>query len=531
MMSYVIIPIIAIVVLLIILLKSSDKSRSPSNKLTSSEKEYPINKPKIISTIPKEDLVVNLTSPPDITIETNIHNNSGTLRENLHKSRKESYEADLVGIEISDEFLDIYNLFENTNQSIFITGRAGTGKSTLLKYFLCNTNKHVEALAYTGVAALNIQGQTIHKFFKFPPRVLNEKDTEKTIDNEGYKRIDAIIIDEISMVRADLLDAINRFMKNNGRDLSKPFGGVQMIFFGDLYQLSPIVKRAEVNYFRTVYDSQWFFDAHVYNSYPQVQYKVYELSKIYRQVDQKFINLLDSVRYGECSQKILDELNSRVGAPVLNNSSDYPIVLTTRKDTANLINFEKLNLLPDKQFNYMGVIEGEFPQSDLPTEANLVLKKGAQVMFVKNDSSGRWVNGTLGKVIDLGEDYIMVEIGKGSEGFYIDKVKWEYYSNSLHSDAQFFDAVCTGTFTQYPIKLAWAITIHKSQGLTFNNVDLDLGSGAFTFGQTYVALSRCRSLEGISLRRPINVSDIKTDRRIKLFYDYASYIDEFTAKR
>ncbi len=425
---------------------------------------------------------------------------------------------DLSNIEINDDFEKAYYLLENTLNCIFITGKAGTGKSTLLRYFVANTKKQVVVLAFTGIAALNIGGVTIHSFFKFPPRPLTDEDIRELPNKELYKAIDAIVIDEISTVRADLLDAIDKFLRLNGKDQRKPFGGIRIIFFGDLFQLPPIISdKAEAQYFATVYQSPWFFDAHVLQTYP---YKMVELTKVYRQKDIDFITLLDIIRTGHISESHLQKINQRVQVWQPSNGISPNITLTSTNRIAYQINEAELNKLQYPEFTYRGVIEGDFPEKAFPTDTVLHLKQGAQVMFVKNDINRRWVNGTIGKIYSLETESIRVVVANNGNNFVynVSKEIWELLRYKYDCNTQKLETEVIGTFTQYPLRLAWAITIHKSQGLTFDKLVIDLGSGAFAHGQVYVALSRCTCYEGVFLKKQINKSDIRVDPEVYRFY-------------
>jgi len=417
--------------------------------------------------------------------------------------------------EINDDFKSTFELLEYTNTSVFITGKAGTGKSTLLKYFYFNSRKNLVLLAPTGIAALNIGGMTIHRFFHFPPTPINPDDVG-VIRDELYKAIDTIVIDEISMVRADLLDGIDRSMRLNGRDPFLPFGGVQMVFFGDLYQLSPIVSdEEEAKYLSTHYDNPWFFSAHALRNY---DLKYIELNKVYRQKDVLFINLLDRIRKNEFLSSDLDLLNSQheVFSPLID---DDVITLTCTKKKSHILNCQKLSKLSTQKYTYFGKIEGEFPKKILPVDCELHLKIGAHVMFVNNDPSRRWVNGTMGKISKLDEESIEVEVQvEGEHYFYdVERFSWEIPKYKYDFSKRRINIEIIGRFTQFPLKLAWAVTIHKSQGLTFDKLKVDLENGAFTIGQVYVALSRSTSLNGIILIRPVAASDIKVDITINRF--------------
>lgn len=423
-------------------------------------------------------------------------------------------------IELNDNFRCALSMIED-GSSIFITGKAGTGKSTLLRYFIDNTKKNVAVLAPTGIAALNVGGQTIHSFFKFPPKAITVDDIKKLPDSELYKRIDAIVIDEISMVRADLLDGIDLFLRTNGKKSSEPFGGTQMIFFGDLFQLPPVViEKEEHLFFADQYESPFFFSAHVYDSF---EIPVIELGKVYRQSDQYFIEILDSIRHDQLDEQKLSILNMRVDPTF--QPGDSCITLTPTNRLADQINLTRLSQIPHPEFTYSGVIEGNFPEKRLPTLMTLSLKEEAQVMFVKNDINRRWVNGTIGKIAGLGTNWINVAVIEDGhkyihsvqqEHWEILKYKYDPVQGKLITDV-------TGSFKQYPLKLAWAITIHKSQGLTFDRVFINFYGGTFAHGQAYVALSRCRTLEGIRLKQRFCPSNIQLDNRVQKFFETREY--------
>ncbi len=423
-----------------------------------------------------------------------------------------------------------FDALEYTDECIFITGKAGTGKSTLLKHFVANTSKACIVLAPTGIAAINVGGVTIHSFFRLPFRPIVEGDEEIhrfPRNSEKFKIIqktDVFIIDEVSMLRADIIDAIDQTLRLNSAYPDKPFGGKQMVFFGDLFQLEPVVQNNEVEQylFNEYYNSHYFFDARVFR---QIHMHCIELRKIYRQSDPDFIHILDTIRLNHADDLELNALNKRVDKKFVPSSDDTYVTLSTRNNVAAGINEFELMKLKGKEFIYRGDIEGEFNPKQLPTEMSLVFKEGAQVIFIKNNLDGKWVNGTIGKIQVLQEDKIEVLLPNGE----IEEVRRETWENKRY----FWDAVnrrvkseVIGEFKQYPIKLAWAITIHKSQGLTFDKVILELSGGTFAHGQLYVALSRCRSLEGLVLREPIKQSDIIIDERVVRFArNYASLED------
>ncbi|MBP9692516.1 MAG: AAA family ATPase [Alphaproteobacteria bacterium] len=409
---------------------------------------------------------------------------------------------------------DALDLMENTSQNLFITGKAGTGKSTLLTYFRRHTKKKIVVLAPTGVAAINVSGQTIHSFFKFKHSVtLNTiqkiKGKEK---NNIYKKLDTIVIDEISMVRADLLDCVDRFLRLNGKNPSLPFGGIQMVFIGDLYQLPPVVTSQERDVFEAHYKSPYFFSATFFENYEMT---FIELDQIFRQQDDQFIHLLNAIRNETMTGEDMALLNKRVKPDF---ESEGYIYLTPKNSNADDINADRLHALKGKSFTVEAKIEGTFGKEYYPTRQALTFKEGAQVMMVNNDPNGDWVNGTMGKILSFkkyeDETVIVVRLENGA----IVKVsphKWEINRFFLESEA--IQSEVIGAFTQYPLTLAWALTIHKSQGKTFQKLILDIGSGAFMSGQVYVALSRCTSLEGLVLKKPIHVRHIWSDQEVVSF--------------
>lgn len=429
-------------------------------------------------------------------------------------------------IELNDEFRKALDVAEKTDKNVFITGRAGTGKSTLLTYFRSKTKKKVVVLAPTGVAALNVKGQTIHSFFKFKPDVTLQsvKKIYKKGDKKNlYEKIDVIVIDEISMVRSDLLDCMEKSLRLN-RGNNRPFGGVQVVFIGDLYQLPPVVTGTEREIFRTHYKSQYFFDAHVF---ADLQMDFIELEKVYRQKDGSFIALLNSVRNNSATEEHLAQINKRFDPDYSPSPKSFAIYLTTTNDLADTINNAQLKRLGGKEHRFEGSISGKFEMRSLPTELELSVKKGSQVMMLNNDSQGRWVNGTIGKIVDIKKDeeeneFILVEMTDGSIEV-VSPYTWELFNFSFDEKRNSLISETIGTFTQYPMRLAWAVTIHKSQGKTFDNVIIDLGRGTFVHGQLYVALSRCTSLEGITLRQQIGKKHIFMDWRVVRFVTQFQY--------
>ncbi len=422
-------------------------------------------------------------------------------------------------LELSKDFKYALDVFEKTTKSLFVTGRAGTGKSTLLQLFRNTTRKKTIVLAPTGVAALNVKGQTIHSFFGFPAKPLNKSDIRKRKNHKLYKNIEVLIIDEISMVRADLLDNIDYFLRVNRGNMLDPFGGVQVIFFGDLFQLPPIVStEVERNLFQTIYESPYFFSAQVFEE--GFEMEKLELRKTYRQESRHFIRLLDGVRVNQMDFEDLEDLNERYDPEF--QSEDFYITLSTRNAIVDQLNERELKQLTTDEYTFLASITGNFNPKLFPTESALKLKNGAQVMFVKNDPRRRFVNGTIGRITKIDYNSIVVDItdNQGKRSLEVEKLEWEIQRYQVSKEDQSkIDAEIVGTFKQYPLRLAWAITIHKSQGKTFDKVIIDLGRGAFEHGQTYVALSRCRTLEGIVLKQKIRMRDILVDERIVQFYE------------
>lgn len=417
-----------------------------------------------------------------------------------------------MDLDMNAEFKSAFDLMEYTKECLFITGKAGTGKSTLLKHFKAHTGKKIIVLAPTGVAAVNVGGQTIHSFFKLPPRIVQKDDIKRLRDRRLIENLDMLIIDEVSMVRADLMDGIDYALRLNRGRMRTPFGGVQMVFFGDLFQLSPVVEDEAKELLKERYPSPYFFSAKVFND---CHIRAIELSTIYRQKDDSFMELLNRVRNKEYNEEDLDKLNERVHRGSITSGKDSTVILTTTNKLANAINQERLSGLPGKEIVFEASSTGKFESSAYPTDESLRLKKGAQVILLKNDPDKQWVNGTLAKVIALSKDSIVVDIdGNACD---IPVAKWQKIEYSYNEEEDKIEDEVVGEFAQYPIKLAWAITIHKSQGQTFDKVIIDLGNGAFTHGQLYVALSRCTCLDGIRLKRPVTPGDIIFDRRI---YDF-----------
>ncbi|MGB9742381.1 MAG: ATP-dependent DNA helicase [bacterium] len=423
-------------------------------------------------------------------------------------------------IELNPGFRRALELMTSGRQHLFVTGSAGTGKSTLLEYFRTHTHKRVVVLAPTGVAALNVRGETIHSFFRFKPDITVQKVRRLPKKSRRiYEQVETIVIDEISMVRADLLDCVDRFLRLNRTQPDQPFGGVQMIFIGDLYQLPPVVTAQEQPLFCTHYSSPYFFDADVFQD---LKFEFVQLEKVYRQQDAEFIELLNQIRTNTITEPGLALLNSRVGVQLNPTADDFVVYLTTRNEAAARINNHYLARLPGKTWQFSATISGSFDRNSYPTDYLLTLKPGAQVMMLTNDPKGRWVNGTLGRVKDIiydpdeDSELIAVQFQDRNQAL-VAPFTWEIFHFRYNEHRREIETEVLGTFTHYPLRLAWAVTIHKSQGKTFDRVIIDLGSGTFAPGQVYVALSRCTSFGGIALTRPVKKEHIFTDWRIVRF--------------
>ncbi len=414
-------------------------------------------------------------------------------------------------LSLNDEQHYVLDRLNNLKGVIFLTGKAGTGKSTLFNLFNRISQKKTVVLAPTGVAAVNVGGQTIHSFFKFPPGFISIKDY-KPIKSSLLKKIELIVIDEISMVRADLLDHIDQLLRISAHN-NLPFGGIPMLWIGDLYQLPPIVSTPEEKeIFQKNYESPYFFSSKVMKEISE--FELIELSQVFRQDEQAFIRLLNSIRVNEIDHDDLDEINLRHCNIEYDN--EVPIItLCTTNAIANQINQTELQKIQEEAKIFLARIKGQVSVSQYPVDQQLILKKGAQVMSIKNAADKSYVNGSIGIIEDIKDDIITVKFPHLEKLINLTYEAWDIIRYKAEGDELIKETI--GNFEQIPIRLAWAVTIHKSQGKTFDRVIIDFGRGTFESGQAYVALSRCRSLNTLYLKQKINWRDIQTDERVTEF--------------
>ena len=431
-------------------------------------------------------------------------------------ARTPAIQDSLRDIQVIPEYTKIRQLLDHGTPVVFVTGNAGTGKSTLIRYLRNVLEKNLVVVAPTGVAALNVEGVTVHSFFHFPPRIIEDGDINLVYDRRLYRKLELLIVDEVSTLRCDVMDGIDRFLRIN-RSSTVPFGGVQLLLIGDLFQLPPVVPLAEgeVLHFNG-YASPYFFSSF---SLQHARLVPLELKTVFRQEDTSFIELLNQVRIAENLEFVLEEINQKC---YRNNVDDADITLTCTNRAADQINRQELSSIRSREYSFRGRIEGRFNLREvrLPSPLDLRLKIGSRVMFTKNDHQRRWVNGTLGVVKHVDENSIAVQLVTSRPGLLCDvlPVTWETYKYVYDPETDRIVAQEIGQYTQYPLVLAWAVTIHKSQGKTLERALVDLGHGAFASGQVYVALSRCRSLDGIRLKRPIEERDVRCDPMIERFY-------------
>ena len=395
--------------------------------------------------------------------------------------------------------------------NLFLTGRAGTGKTTMLRKFLAGAGEKAIVLAPTGVAAMNAGGQTIHSFFKFPPRLIEPTDIKRLRSTRLVKAIDTMIIDEISMVRSDMLDAIDKSLKLN-RASKRPFGGVRMILSGDLHQLPPVVSGQEAPILRERYGGSYFFNA---PAFKDAEFSLLALKHVFRQAEPRFLALLGALRTGRVTPNDEAVLRGLVSTRSAVEASETHVVLTPNNANAYRINQARLEGLNTRSQTFEADVQGQFDEKAYPTEADLELKEGARVMLIKNDPEGRWVNGTLATVAGFSGTRVIVEID--DHVYEIEPTAWEKYRYELDPETTTVKREVVGTFKQMPLRLAYAVTIHKAQGLTLDKVFIDFDSGMFAHGQAYVAFSRARSLDGLSISRELRPRDLVLDREAFAF--------------
>jgi len=413
-----------------------------------------------------------------------------------------------AGITPTNEFQAAYDYVREGDGHLFVTGRAGTGKSTLLRALRDLVAEGMVIVAPTGLAGVNVGGQTIHSFFGLPPRLIRPDDIRRSRNGRVMRRMTTLFIDEVSMVRSDLMAAIDVSLRVNRGRAREPFGGVRLVMFGDLHQLPPVVQDIEVaQYLEDEYGGPFFFSVSALQEGAGTS--LMELSQVFRQSDEDLIDVLNRVRDGEATEADLEHLNERVHPLRTLGEGDPYVILTPTNAAAHRINMAYLDALPSPPHIFEAGITGEFSQTAHPTDTRLVLKPGAKVILLRNDPERRWVNGTIARISRLEPNRVWIELG-GKE-HEVEPVAWENRRYAYDQTKEKIVETVAGTFKQFPLRLAWALTIHKSQGLTLDKVYIDLGRGTFAHGQAYVALSRCRSLEGLALARPLKPDDILFD--------------------
>ncbi len=448
--------------------------------------------------------------------------------------------APMQSLDINSKFEQTLNFVNRTNQLIFLTGKAGTGKTTLLKYIRQNTFKQISVVAPTGVAAINAGGSTIHSFFQFPftpflPifKSTGEMDMSRNTSVLKYnaqrlaifRNLELLVIDEISMVRADMLDQIDVTLKHTRKKWHLPFGGVQVLLIGDMYQLPPVVQREEWELLSQLYQSPYFFESMVIRNNPPVYI---ELDKIYRQSEQTFIELLNKVRNNQLDPQSLALLNAHYKSPITQEDYQNNITLTTHNRKADEINTKNINALSGREFKFKSKVEGSFSEKNFPADDELILKKGTRVMFLKNNQEKNYYNGKIGFVTYVDAEKIKVKCDEDSHEIEVGRETWTNVAYKLDKSTKHIDEEVLGTYNQYPLRLAWAITIHKSQGLTFDKLIIDAAE-SFSAGQVYVALSRCRSLKGLTLSSKISSSSLLNDNHIVNFAGTRQADDQISA--
>lgn len=412
------------------------------------------------------------------------------------------------GISATPEFEAAIDFVRTSAGNLFVTGRAGTGKSTLLRAIRDQVDEEKVVLAPTGLAAVNVGGQTIHSFFGLPPRLVRPDDIKRSRNGRIMRKLKLVIIDEVSMVRSDLMWAIDQSLRINRGRPREPFGGVRLVLFGDLHQLPPVIQDAEVaSHLESEYGGPFFFS--VSSLREGLGTQRLELGEVFRQSDETLISVLNRVRDGEPDEHDLQVLNDQVHRVRTLSEGDPYVILTPTNAAAQRINMAYLEALPTTPHAFKAKVAGDYTRGAHPTDETLVLKTGAKVILLRNDPDGRWVNGTVARISRLSETQVWIEIdGKEYE---VEPVAWEQRRYAFDQAQEKIVETVAGTFSQFPLRLAWALTIHKSQGLTLDKVYIDLGRGTFAHGQAYVALSRCRSLEGLALARPLRPTDILFD--------------------